>query len=266
MSLPIDMYFVRHGESEGNVANKHSRKGDNKHFTPEFLARHSGSWRLTDKGITQAKAAGNWFKSEGITHFDRYTVSSYNRALETAALLNLPEAEWKSEYYLREREWGELDNMPDDERHSRFQESLARREADAFYWRPPGGESLAEASLRVDRHFSTAHRSNANGRSITVCHGEIMWIVRIRLERMTQREFARLDASKHPHDRIHNCQILHYSRRDELGRTHPHMVRMRSICPWDMSHSSNVWTPILRPSFTNDDLLSIVSETKRMVS
>lgn len=266
MVLPIDMYFVRHGQSEGNVANKRSRAGNNSDFTEEFRNRHSSTWRLSDLGIDQALAARDWFKNEEQVYFDRYTSSSYLRAMETAALLGLPNAEWKTDYYLRERYWGQLDILPDDERKERFRESLQWRNRDAFYWRPEGGESLAETSLRVDRALETHHRSCSDGKSVCVCHGEIMWLIRIRLERLTQSEFLTLDESKDPFDHIHNCQILHYSRRDEKGLIHPHMVRMRSICPWDQTKSSNDWKAIKRKSFRNEDLLNQVNQTVRTVN
>src|SRR3989338_6760651 len=93
--LPIDLIFIRHGQSEGNVANKASRKGDNSFFTPEFRDRHSRSFRLTDKGISQAKAAGKWIRKNIPMPFDRFYVSDYVRAKETAACLDLEAAQWR---------------------------------------------------------------------------------------------------------------------------------------------------------------------------
>jgi broad specificity phosphatase PhoE len=93
--LPIDLIFVRHGQSEGNVANKASRRADNHFFTPEFRARHSREFRLTDKGILQAKSAGEWLRANVPQPLDRFYVSDYIRAKETAALLELPQASWR---------------------------------------------------------------------------------------------------------------------------------------------------------------------------
>ena len=64
--LPIDLIFVRHGQSEGNLAHRMSEKGDNSFFTPEFRERHSRAFRLTNKGIEQAKSAGFWLKKNNI--------------------------------------------------------------------------------------------------------------------------------------------------------------------------------------------------------
>src|SRR5437588_11845816 len=111
MTMPLDLVFVRHGESEGNVAFGHSHRGDVSHFTPGFLARHSSRWRLTERGVVQARTAGEWLRSHVGAAFDRHYVSDYLRALETAAHLALPDALWYREFYLRERDWGIFDLM-----------------------------------------------------------------------------------------------------------------------------------------------------------
>ena len=264
MPLPLNLVLVRHGESEGNDANRRSRKGDHGAFTPDFRTRHSSTWRLTDRGITQAQAAGTWLKANQLDRFDRYSVSTYLRAVETAALLNLPAPKWYIEYYLREREWGDLDTLPDNERQERFAEALAKRKADSFYWQPPGGESLAQASLRVDRSIETHSRETSTGSALIVCHGEIMTLFRVRIERIGQHEFK--EATETRSEKINNCQILHYSRQDEHGQIFPFMVRRRSICPWDPSRSTNEWRPIVRQSYSNADLLAIAQSVARMVN
>lgn len=267
MPMPRDLLLVRHGESEGNVAAKQSRLGDHSYFTPEFKARHSSSWRLTDRGVEQARAAGSWIRTNGGLSFDRYYTSEYVRAQETAALLELPDAIWYREYYLRERDWGELDRISFQERSERFAAALERREIDGFYWKPPNGESLPDLSLRIDRVLSTLARECAEKRVIIVCHGEVMWIFRVRLERMSQRRFGELDLSTDPLDRIHNCQILHYTRANpDTGEIRPYFDWMRSVCPWDDSLSPNAWCPIVRPKARNEDLVRDVNAVTRTIN
>src|SRR3989344_3907849 len=53
---PLELVFVRHGESEGNVAVKAAERGDTSYFTPEFRKRHSSTWDLTKKGIQEGQA------------------------------------------------------------------------------------------------------------------------------------------------------------------------------------------------------------------
>ena len=92
--FPHNLYLVRHGESEGNIANSRSRRGDHNDFTPEFMNRHSSDLRLTYKGKAQAKAVGDWFRGNTLGEFNGFGVSPYARALETASLLGLHNAKW----------------------------------------------------------------------------------------------------------------------------------------------------------------------------
>lgn len=266
MGMPKNFYLVRHGESEGNAANRASRNGDNRHFTTEFLKRSSARWRLTDNGRKQADAAGAWFGENGLIHFDRQYTSEYIRAMETAGRLGLP-GKWLIDFYLRERDQGTLDIMPDDELKSRFIEEVKRRERDVFFWAPPGGESLATLCLRVDRVLNTLHRECDNKDVIITCHSEVMWAFRARIERMTQQRFLELYKSPDPKDHIHNCQILHYTRTDpHTGHNLSHMDFVRSIWPVDQTKSRNEWEPIVRPRFTSEELLKLVEREERLVN
>lgn len=56
----------------------------------------------------------------------------------------------------------------------------------------PGGESLANACLRVDRVLTQLRESCSGFRVVLVCHGNIMLAFRIRLERMKQSTFRTL--------------------------------------------------------------------------
>jgi len=267
MTMPIDLVLVRHGQSEGNLANYRSRGGDNHHFTAEFMQRVGAMWRLTNKGRQDASVAGKWIRDNIGAKFGRYYVSEYVRAMETAALLDLPDAQWYAEFNLRERDWGDMEVLTDDERRTRFTESLRRRELDSFYWTPPNGESLAQLSLRVDRIINTLHRECSERKVIIVCHAEVMWVFRVRLERMSQKRFRELDESKNPHDRIHNCQILHYTRNDpDSDVVAPYYLWIRSVCPTDTTLSSNEWQTIQRPRYSNSDLLALVGTVPQLIS
>ncbi len=267
MTMPIDLVLVRHGESEGNVVNDRSKQGDDSLFTEEYYERHSSQWRLTDKGIAQAEAAGRWLRANMSVNFDRYYTSEYLRAIETAYHLNLPGANWFLEFYLRERDWGDLDVMPVKERNEKYAASMAAKKRDALYWTPPNGENMAGSCLRADRVIDTLHRECEDGRTILVGHGEIMWAFTIRLERLTQWRYYELDQSKDPCDRIHNGQIIQYTRRNpETGELMPYLNWKRSVCPWNLSLSTNEWQPIFRTRYTNADLADILQTTARLVN
>ncbi|KAJ1617723.1 histidine phosphatase superfamily [Pavlovales sp. CCMP2436] len=112
-----ELVLVRHGESEGNIAHRRSLRGDHALYeNPFFAQRHSSQWRLTNLGIEEAVKTGEWLRSNIDINFDRYYVSEYVRAMETAANLGLPDATWYSETFLRERDLGIFDLISHAER------------------------------------------------------------------------------------------------------------------------------------------------------
>lgn len=261
--MPLHLRLVRHGESEGNVATAASLRGDDSYYTPEFLARHSRDWRLTPKGRGQAGTAGEWLRE--VSHgrfYTRYLVSDYLRARETAALLNLPEAQWNIDINLRERNWGEADVMTHGERQRRFAEIFAAKKRNSFLWTPPNGEDMPTVCMRVRNTLDTLHRECADGNVIIVCHGEVMWAFRMMIERLTMEEWNRLDASDDPRDSIHNCQVLEYTRvnPDDPNDIRKRMEWMRSTLPTNPSLSYNVWMPIPRRTWSNEDLLASLDQ------
>lgn len=269
--LPIDLVLVRHGQSEGNVARRRSRAGDHSAFSPEFRDRHSASFRLTEEGRKQAGLAGLFVRTHlwGSTGFDRCLVSEYARAKETAGLMQLPNAMWYCDPYLSERDWGELDNRPENEREEQFGEAMRQRKGEPFFWRPPNGESIAEMCLRIDRVLHTLHRECGDKRVIIVCHGEVMRGFKLRIERTSQAQFKKALLEKCPSEHtIYNGEIWHYTRRDpETGRLTPHIGWWRRFRPTDPATSSTLaaWREIKRPKFSNEDLLAQVSEIPVMV-
>lgn len=258
--LPKNLVLVRHGQSEFNHIVHKLRNGEITwdELSPEVFARRGSKWRLTNLGREQAEKAGEFIRNElGVQRWDGYFVSDYIRAKETAAGLKLEDAEWKVEPHLRERDWGEvsLRDFVDRRGTSSF------RDEDAFYGAPPSGESIANVGLRFDRFLDTLHREYADKNVIVVCHGEFMWSGRVRLERLLEDEFLALDKSRHPFDRIHNCQIIHYRRVNT-----PYISEMRHICPWDLSLSSNHWQPVTRKKFTNSDLMADVDKFPPLIT
>lgn len=261
IGLPDNLFLVRHGESEGNVAVHLSKHGDNSAFNEDFLDRHSKTWKLTDKGIEQAKQAGQWLIANDHATFDHYYVSSYDRAKMTAAYLGLPDARWhRPKVNLRERDRGRLDVTSFQELHDNHPEVIKGEEQEAYLFRFPGGESLADVELRARHMFRTLEREAPGQNAIIVSHGEVMWCLRMLLEGFSLSEFMALNSSRSDFDRIHNCQILHYSRIDHVtGEKRGYYVSKRSICPWDMTKSSNIWTHVTREKYTNDALLATVT-------
>lgn len=264
---PVDLVLVRHGESEGNLAQFRSKSGIEDDWQGPFGERHSSKYRLTDRGRTQAVAAGEYIRKHIYPSFDRCYTSEYARAMETASLLELEHADWFVEFAIRERDNGVLGGLSKKERKEEYSEELERRERDLFYWQPPGGESIAGMCIRVDRFLDMLQKSCAGLRVIVVCHGNIMEGFRILLEKLTQWEWIKLRDSGDPRDKIHNCQILWYSRRDpETNRVRSNIKYMRSICPYDLTKSRFVWEKIETPSFSNQDLQDRVQTIPQLVN
>ncbi len=165
------------------------------------------------------------------------------------------------DYYLTERDWGELDRYPPEERERRYGELLKSRDDEPFFWRPTGGQSFQELCLRVDRVLGTLHRECSEKRVIIVCHGEVMRAFQVRIERMSQERFKMLHLSEDHLDRIWNCQILHYTRKDPKrpkAPLSPHADWVRFVRPTTTPVYIDPWKRIVRPSYSNGQLLESV--------
>ncbi|MBW3653946.1 MAG: histidine phosphatase family protein [Actinobacteria bacterium] len=266
--MPVDLVLVRHGRSEGNEAREQSKQGDDSAYTEQFRARRNREWRLTDLGIAQALAAGEWIREQIAPTFSRYYTSEYLRARETAAYLGLAEACWVQDILLRERSWGRADFvMPESERYERFSAELAARREDPCYWRPPEGESLAEVCLRVERVLHALERDCRGGSCVVSTHEDVMWAARFLIERMTQEQWRELLLSDDPCDKIHNGQVLHYTRRDPAtGECAERFQWVHSSCPWDPARARAGWRRIQPLSFSNEELLDALATTERLIA
>jgi len=262
---PIDLVLIRHGQSEGNLAQARSEQGSDEFWNvPEFKDRHTSRYRLTTAGVVQAKQAGEWVRKNITPMFDRYYCSEYVRAMETAAHLGFEKAEWFSEFFLREQDMGVLAGKSKMERNTEFKSEMERRARDLFYYQPPGGESIATCALRVEKFLSTLKASCSGYRVIVVCHGNILKAIRIRVERMSQQDFSKF--STDPLYKTYNCQIIWYSRRDpETNRIARDFNWVKTICPWDTTKTPTDWIRIKRPVYSNEALLQMVEAVPRLV-
>ena len=258
--MPIDLVLVRHCASIGNEAYEKSKQGDHSHYTPEFRLLPNWAWPLSETGRNQAQATGAWLRDH-FTGFSGYYCSPYVRTSETAGLLGLPGACWEPDNLLRERFWGEADfRVPENERWDAFRQELAGRWHDPAYWRPPGGESLADVELRVEHFLEKVHRSWPNGSALVVTHRDSMLAFGSRVAPRPLTEWRKALLSKDPIDQIHNGQVVHYSRRNpETSEVNIRFGWVRSVCPWDQSRSSNEWRRIRSTNLANEELLAVAA-------
>ena len=123
MGMPLDLYVIRHGESEANVIISAGEQGDNSLYTQDNVTVPDRSWRLTATGRKQADCIGRWLVSQQPL-FDRYLVSPYVRTRETAATMALPKAKWEETRVLRERSWGEINTITKDDFKTNYARDL----------------------------------------------------------------------------------------------------------------------------------------------
>lgn len=263
LNMPIDLVLVRHGAAEGNLAFEQSRKGNDSLFTDEFMARHESKWRLTDRGRDQARLTGEWIKQNVSTVFGCYLTSEYVRALETAALLDMPNATWRRNTFLRERNFGRLSSLSYHEREKRFSKALEVRKKDNFYWKPPSGESLADVALRVDYIIgSLQHMDLRHSSALIVTHFNVMQVFRTRIESIRQSLFEEKLIKIGEHLKIKNGGVIHYTRRnpnnkDDISHTYKWM---RIATPYIPSLANPEWMEINYKYLTNEDILKELDE------
>jgi NAD+ kinase len=264
--LPVNLFVIRHGESAGNLAKRRSEAGD--HDLIESLrGTHTSMWPLTEKGSDQAKTTGAILKCYLLMnriHVDRMYVSSYTRAMQTASLLGLDDANWKIEARIAERNWGSLDRMSEEERQIKFKEELEMRRVEPYFWAPPGGENFNVLLTRIRDFIDTLDRSNYEN-VVIVCHGEVIKCFRIVLHGLTPMEYAKMEFSKDPRDRVHNCQIDHYSRRNPVTHALGKRVSWRTVMrPYESDDAIGKplipWEPIEKKRVSNGELRTLADQ------
>ena len=259
--MPKNYILIRHGESEGNVAVNASKNGDESYFTDKYVMTPGHQWRLTNKGVLQANAIGEWL-NENLPKIDRYYVSPYVRTRMTAAQLNLTDANWRVNRAYREREWGEVEALPRSIFQEQYPNSARVKKLNPLYWCPPGGESIAEvAENRVRNILDTLHRECEDKTVLAVTHGENMWAHRLILERWMDEEFFENDADES--QRIENCQVLWYRQGTPGDR---HINELKVITPVEINGKweavvTKDWTKFDFPLFTNETLWDSVKNT-----
>ena len=160
MGMPLDLYVIRHGESEANVIISAGEQGDNSLYTQDNVTVPDRSWRLTATGRKQADCIGRWLVAQQQL-FDRYLVSPYVRTRETAATMALPKAKWEETRVLRERSWGEISTITKEEFRTSYKRNWLFKNTDPLYWCPPAGESIADvAENRVHNLLTSLNRKS----------------------------------------------------------------------------------------------------------
>lgn len=177
------LVLVRHGQSEWNLKNL---------FT---------GWRnpdLTEKGVWEAKRAGEMLKDQGF-HFDIAFTSALHRAQRTLDIiltqLGQTELEIIRDKALNERDYGDLSGLNKDDARKKWGEEqvlIWRRSYDVA---PPGGESLKDTAQRVLPYYKTHiwPKVQAGQNVIVAAHGNsiralIMYLEELSAKQILERE------------------------------------------------------------------------------
>lgn len=213
MSMPNDLVFVRHGQSEANIVQKADKKGEVHEAAEQINNRPDWQHRLSAKGVSQAVAAKRWLDTHlgGAASFDGKYLSPFLRTRETAAYIGGPECDgWTVDDRVVERSWGVYGIVPRAEQRKQFPLTSKLHEATPWYVRFDGGESMPDVYGRFRDFQGTLHREQSGRRVIVVSHGDFINVARYGIERMLPEQWEEMD--KDPHYTIRNCSITQYSR------------------------------------------------------
>ncbi|RZL66336.1 MAG: histidine phosphatase family protein [Variovorax sp.] len=214
MNWPDTLWIVRHGQSAGNVARDAAESGG--------LPMIDLAWRdidvpLSDLGIAQSEALGDWFGSLGPDEQPEVVLCSpYLRARETARCIRergrLSHATVRIDERLREKEFGILDRLTTHGIHQKHPELNAQRmHVGKFYFRPPGGESWCDVILRLRSLLEMVTREYAGRRVLVVAHQVTVNCMRYLLEQMDEQQILEIDRKGD----VPNCGVTSYLFRAE---------------------------------------------------
>jgi 2,3-bisphosphoglycerate-dependent phosphoglycerate mutase len=175
------LVLVRHGQSEWNLKNL---------FT---------GWKdpdLTEKGITEARAAGQRLKAKGLK-FDICFTSALTRAQHTLKLIleelgqtGLPETRDQA---LNERDYGELTGLNKDDARKKWGEEQVHIWRRSYDVPPPGGESLKDTLARSLPYYVHMIQPHVlEGKSVLVsAHGNSLRSLIMAIEGLTPEQILK---------------------------------------------------------------------------
>ena len=228
-SWPQTLWLIRHGQSAGNVARDIAESGG--------LPVIDLAWRdidvpLSDLGIEQATAVGDWFgRLPDDARPEIILCSPYVRARETARLLAESAGlgpdqgvRLRIDERLREKEFGILDRLTRfgiQQKHPELDEQ--RGHVGKFYFRPPGGESWCDVILRLRSLLEMVTREYAGQRVLVVGHQVIFNCMRYLLEHMDEQRILDIDRQGD----VPNCAVTSYrAQRDDDAPDQAEVMRL----------------------------------------
>lgn len=206
---PALLVITRHAESERNVAKRGSPFFPDAETAAPFRGHSDAATALTEAGRAAARALGLVLRDR-FGAFDLIIDSGVRRTIETTegVLEAWSDAERAgvsrvSDDLVRERDPGYAVNMTTDEAAHAFPWLRDYWKSEGpFYSRPPGGESLADVAMRVQRFLESQRAAMADRRVLVVTHVRTAQLLRLTLEAPSP--------DKGRHQPLGNCEVLAY--------------------------------------------------------
>lgn len=187
------LLLVRHGESAANVAATAAEAAGAEIVD---MPLRDADVPLTRTGTEQAEALRRWFDTfPAEDDPDAVWVSPYLRAAQTAsiALASRPARSLVHDERLRDRELGILDLLTTHGVEARLPvEAARRRRLGKYYYRPPGGESWADVTLRIRSFLHELDADTCAPNALIVSHDAVILLFRVVCEGLDERDALRL--------------------------------------------------------------------------
>lgn len=221
-----EIWLVRHGESEANVA---AARAEAAHQDVIDAGHRDADVPLSALGFEQSRALGRELADRGVDDVPvRLWVSPYLRAQQTIDTAldagGLTEPPKRVDERLRDRELGVLDLLTRSGVRNRFPDEERRRQwLGKYYHRPAGGESWVDVMLRLRSVLTDVDRTEDTQRLVVAAHDAVVMLtvaVCLDLDEPTLMEFART----HP---VANASLTRL-RRSAVG------------APWELVEFSSV--------------------------
>ena len=180
----LTLYVVRHGETDWNAAARYQGQRD----IP-----------LNDRGRAQARRNGEVLKAHlpDLRHYD-FLCSPLGRTRETMEIMRramgLPPHDYVLDARVRELHYGHWEGQLAADLSRADPKGVAERSLDPFHWRPTGGESYSDLTVRTDEWLASIVRD-----AIVVTHGGVSRTLRGSVLDLEKASITRLDV---PQDKV----------------------------------------------------------------
>lgn len=227
MIHPQELYLVRHAESQANLDESEITAGERTLYPQTIRKERDADVQLTPRGLQQTAATGGYL-ADHVAPFDVCFVSPWQRTRQTFEQIvsAYPPAQQQAlqqrtvfDERLRDREEGILLWLTQPQIAERYPEEAHRRALEGeYYYRPTGGESLADVTQRLASLYETWGRAHAGERILVVTHDKVLVCLRKLFLRLDEHETLRVMRDEKPQ----NCAVCRFTFVDHAhDRAHP---------------------------------------------